>query len=159
MEKKKVISNSSVLINFSMINRVEVLKILFREIIIPEAVWNEIVIEGKDYPTAKIVKSSDWIKRAKIKNRALFQALSREIDDGEAETIVLALEKNADIVLLDEIEARDIAAYYGLNYIGTIGCLIEAKERKLITSKKPILDEMINISHYWIDETLYTKNP
>ncbi len=65
------------------------------------------------------------------------------VDNGEAEAIALALEKNCKIVL-DDKQARLMAKRLGVNVIGTIGLFIRAKQNGLIELLKPILDELEN---------------
>jgi hypothetical protein len=93
-------------------------------IIVPEAVHNECVIEGKDREDVKRIEKADWVKVAKIKDTNLKKALMMVLDGGEAEAIVLALEESADLILLDEYDAREVARNYGLNITGVIGILI-----------------------------------
>ena len=58
--------------------------------------------------------------------------LSKLVDEGEASAITLALEKQADLILLDETDGRELADIHNLNYIGTIGILLKAREMGLI---------------------------
>ena len=54
------------------------------------------------------------------------------LDSGETEVIALAGELRADLVLIDEREARREAARRRIPVIGTIGILEEAAARHLI---------------------------
>lgn len=63
-----VVSDSGPLIALSKINHLDILNKFFREIIIPQAVWIEVVEKGKGRPGAKAVKESKWIKINKVKN-------------------------------------------------------------------------------------------
>jgi len=65
------------------------------------------------------------------------------VDKGEAEMITLAEEMNAEAVLIDDLKARKIAKLRGLNVIGTIGVLLDAKGKGVIKELKPLLDELI----------------
>jgi len=65
------------------------------------------------------------------------------VDRGEAETIALAEELNADAVLIDDLKTRKIAKLRGLNIIGTIGVLLDAKEKGITGELKPLLDMLI----------------
>jgi predicted nucleic acid-binding protein len=109
----KVVSNSSVLIHLN--------------IFIPEAVYDECVVEGEEQEDAKLIKSAEWIKVERVKNDKLVKLLYSEIDKGEAEAIVLALEIGADLILLDDYEARQKARLYDLKITGTLGILLRAK--------------------------------
>jgi len=92
-----IVSNASLLINLARIGKLRILKELYDELIIPEAVWHEIVVEGAGQPGADEVKAADWIKQRAVTNRGLTQALKQELDAGEAEAIALALEIEADL--------------------------------------------------------------
>ena len=76
------------------------------------------------------------------------------IDRGEAETVVLAEELNVDAVLIDDLKARKIAKLRGLNVIGTVGVLLNAKAKGFISDIKPLLDKMIK-KKIRISEELY----
>jgi len=66
------------------------------------------------------------------------------LKSGEAETIVQADELNVDGVLIDDLKARKIAKLRGLKVIGTIGILVDAKEKGVISELKPLLDLLIS---------------
>ena len=77
-----------------------------------------------------------------MKGRKAVEYLELIIDRGEAETVVLAEELNADAVLIDDRKARKIATLRGLNVIGTIGVLLNAKDKGLISEVKPLLEAL-----------------
>ena len=79
-----VVSNSSVLIALSAIQKLELLKEIFNKIYIPEAVWNEVVVQGEGEPGSKEVKNAGWIESKKIKNVNLVSAFDETLDKGEA---------------------------------------------------------------------------
>ena len=109
----KIISNSSVLIGLSGIGRLELLHHRFPEgVIIPDAVWREVVETGHGRPGAKQVSDAGWISRREIRNLALAAALQTSLDQGEAEVIALELEIGADLLLLDEKTARSVAVVW-----------------------------------------------
>jgi len=153
----KVVSNSSILISLSSINKLSLLKKEFGEIYIPEAVWREVVEEGKGQAGAEEVENSDWIKTVKVKDQNLVSALNEILDLGESEAIALALKLSCNIILLDEKEARVMAAKYNLKPLGTIGILILAKKKKKINSLKIELDKLINEGGFRISPEIYKK--
>jgi uncharacterized protein len=82
----KVISNSSVLIALSGIGRLELLHNRFPEgVIIPDAVWREVVETGHGRAGAKKVSDAGWIKRRQVQNHAIATALQTTLDQGEAD--------------------------------------------------------------------------
>ena len=97
-----VVCNSGHLIALSKIKHLDILKEFFQEIIIPEAVWIEVVEKGKGRPGAKDIKESPWIRVKRVENKIAIEALRHEIGAGESEAIILAMELNADLVLIDE---------------------------------------------------------
>lgn len=153
----KVVSNASPIINLAWIGKLNLLHNLYEEIIIPEAVWNEVVIEGADQPGASEVKSAGWIKTIPASNKQLVQALRQDLHAGEAEAIALALETQADLLLMDERIGRESARYFGLNFIGLIGILIEAKGKGLISSVKLHLDELRDRAGFRVRNELYLR--
>lgn len=75
-------------------------------------------------------------------------------DEGEAETIILAEEINANLLIIDDYLAREIANLIGLKITGTLGILIRAKNKGLIQKVKPLIEKLIE-AHFWIDQVLY----
>ena len=92
-----------------------------------------------------------------VRNLARVHELSAEIDLGEAEAIVLALERRADLLLVDERRGRRIAAKLGLRATGLLGTLAEAKRRGLVARVKPLLDDLRLRAGFWIGEDLYAE--
>ena len=135
----KVVSNASPLINLARIGRLDLLQQLYGELLIPEAVWQEVVVDGSGQPGAEIIKSAAWIKINTVVNVQLVQSFRQDLDSGEAEAIALALEVSADLLLMDERFGREIAEYFEVRYSGLIGVLVEAKHKKLISEIKTLL--------------------
>ncbi len=79
----------------------------------------------------------------------LVALLEEFIDTGEAEAIVLALELKADLLLVDNRDARNLAKKLGLQLMGTLGVIALAKYRGLIPKAKPIINQLIE-SGFWI---------
>ena len=122
-----IVSNASPLINLARINKADLLQELYQHLIVPEAVWNEVVIEGVGQPGAEEVKGATWIKKQVVSNASLVQALKLELDAGEAEAIALGLEVKAEFLLMDERLGRESARHLGLRCIGLVGILIESR--------------------------------
>jgi predicted nucleic acid-binding protein len=121
-----IVSDTSVLIALSSIGRLEILKAIFNEVIIPEGVSIELIAEDHSF------KFEEWMKVQKITNTDLFDSFYLNLDKGESEAITLSIEIHPDYILLDDKEARKSAKSLGLNVIGTVGILVLAKKRGLI---------------------------
>lgn len=150
-----VVSNSSPLINLARIGKLTLLRELFGVLIVPDAVWQEVVVEGAGQPGADEVRAAEWIQRQAVMNTQLVQALQQDLDAGEAEAIALSLELGADLLLMDENLGRQTARHLGLRYVGLIGALVMAKRRALISAVKPHLDLLRDIAGFRVDAALY----
>jgi predicted nucleic acid-binding protein len=102
-----VVSNTTPLIGLASIQRFDLLRHLFGEIYIPQAVYAEAVEKGREDGGAKReVSAASWIKVVAVQDRLAVEVLLDEMDFGEAEVIVLAREIGADLVLMDERKGR-----------------------------------------------------
>jgi hypothetical protein len=154
-----VVSNSSPIINLSKIDCLFLLEKIFKKVFIPYAVYDELVVKGSEKEFSYNIKSlidDKVLIINEVKDKPLVKALNKDLDFGESEAIALAIEKKANLIILDEIEAREIASIYNLNKTGFIGVLIKAKKMNLIESVKMYLDLAIE-KGFWINETLYEK--
>lgn len=150
-------SNASPLIGLARIDRLDLLRELYGELVIPQAVCQEVVVRGAGQPGAELIKAASWIKEMQVANRALVQGLSQELDSGEAEAIVLALEVEAEVLLMDERLGRETARHLGLRYIGLIGVLLEAKHRGLVVRVEPLLKALRTQAGFRIRDELYQR--
>jgi len=82
------------------------------------------------------VKTYCWIKVQDVPSSSLLTTLLAFLDKGEAEAIALAVEVDADLILLDESDARRIAELYNFRKTGLLGVLINAKQQGRIQSVK-----------------------
>lgn len=152
----RVISDSSSLIHLSAIGRLSLLQELFGQLTVPAAVWREVVEQGRGRPGVQEVEAArreGWLHVETVSNDLLARSLKHELDDGEAEVIALAVESRADLVLLDESEARRVAELFDLQKTGAIGVLLRSKADGKIPLLRPELDRLRE--SFWIDEDLY----
>lgn len=152
----KVVSNSSPIIHLAKIGKLELLKEYFQTITVPEAVYRECVLEGKVREEVEIIKNADWIKVMQVESKKIVRLLQSLLDDGESEAIALSLEIGADLILLDDSDAREKARLYGLKITGTIGILLQAKIERKIDSLKETLDRLKE-SGFWLSNKLETR--
>jgi len=110
----------------SKIGQLNILPQLFGKIIIPEAVYYEVVIRGSGKAGAEEVKNADWIENQKVKNELAVRVFRINLGFGESEVIALANECQADFIILDDWKARQTAEELELPVIGTIAILQKA---------------------------------
>lgn len=152
-----VVSNTSPIINLAAVGRLDLLRQLYKKIVIPQAVYDEITSSSQEKPGAKEVRNSPWIEKSKAKDQRLVNALIVEIDQGEAEAIVLALEMKADLLLIDERIGRNVASRFDVRFIGLLGVLIHAKRRGLVQNVRPILQDLASKAGFWMSRELHAK--
>jgi len=154
------ISDSSTLIHLAALGRLILLREYYTEVFIPPAVWKEVAEEGRGRPGACEVEEAaraGWLKVIAASDEPLVRLLKRELQDGEAEALALAVERQEDVVLLDESEARRVAAVYGLRKTGVVGILIQARLDGKVTSLRQELDRLRQDAGFWITEDLYRQ--
>ncbi len=159
MECQKVISNSSPLINLSKVHQLDLIQQLYGQITVPQAVYDELFLKDMTKTGSHAINKlvdKNIISIREVSDRNLVKALHKDLDFGESEVIALALELKADLIIIDETDARKIAELYDLKKTGFIGLLIKAKEQGLITDIKPLLDSAVN-KGFWINPKLYQK--
>ena len=152
-----VVSDTSPINNLAATNQLHLLRQLYEIVLIPEAVYRELTNPSFSVAGATEVQTFDWIQTRGVNDRTIVEALSNELDIGEAEAIALAVEIQADRVLIDERRGRLVAAKLNLRYTGILGILVEAKSQGLITEVKPLLDALLNQAGFWIAEPLYHR--
>jgi uncharacterized protein len=135
----------------------EILHGIFQKVLVPPSVDKEIrqlegfAIDLSSYTTA------DWIEI--VTPIAIDKVLqfSEKLDAGESEAIVIALENNADYLLIDERLGTKIALSEGLTTLGLIGVLLKAKTMGLIEKVNPLLVELELKAGFWIGSKLKEK--
>lgn len=142
MTRSLVVANAGPLITLAKIQRSQLLKDLFGHVVIPRAVFEEVVLRGAGEPGAEETRSAGWIETRSAVDDLSVAVLRESLGAGESEAIVLAQELGADLLLLDDAIARRKAERLGLNVVGTLGVLLLAKRAGLIDVVEPVLTEL-----------------
>jgi predicted nucleic acid-binding protein len=153
-----VVSDTSPITNLAAIGQLDLLQRLYTSIIIPVAVYDEMVNVGKPVPGAMEVQTLPWIETQTVTDQQqviIIQKNEENIDLGEAEAIALALELKAGLLLMDERRGRLVATSYGLQVTGLLGVLVQGKQNGLIKSVKPLVDQMIKQADFRVSDQLY----
>jgi len=108
---------------------------------IPPAVVEEISIGHKNNVSLPDLDSLKWINvKRPVSEVAL--PLIKDLGAGETEVLMLGLEMPETVLILDDLLARQLAENLKLKLRGTLGLLLDAKERGIIKSVKPFLDKL-----------------
>jgi len=129
--RKTIISDTSCFIILSNIGELELLYLVYGQIITTADIADEF---GDKLP--------DWVEIVAVKDKVRQQLLEMQIDKGESSAIALALETAESTLIIDDYKARKVAEQLGLNFTGTIGVIIKAKLIGKIDSIKPILTKI-----------------
>ena len=142
-----IVSDAGPLIVLLKTNKLSILQELFKKIIVPTAVYQEITEKEQE---RVIFEEIDWIEvRDVTKEDHLLEKL---IDKGEAEAIILAKQLKTSL-LVDDAKARKYAVLLDVEVIGTLGLLKMAKKRGIIPSVKDVINDML-VEGYYIEEKL-----
>lgn len=133
MQKKYsvVIADTSCFILLDKINQIDLLRKVFGSVTTTEIIANEFT---KPLPS--------WVSIQTGTNQKYAQLLEIEIDKGEASAIALALEKDFPLLILDDAKARKLASRIGLDFTGTLGIFLKAKDLGIISNVRQLLEEI-----------------
>lgn len=153
------VSNTSPISNLASIGRLELLKSQFSELWIPDAVFEELA--GHPDPIAQTTIQTairnQWIRIGTPRDSGLLRLLLLQLHRGEAEAIALATDLNADFVLIDEQEGRQLASKTGLAVTGVMGVLLRAKRAGEISAVKPEMALLRHKAHFFVSPALEAK--
>lgn len=154
-----IVSNTSPILNLAIINRLDILRRQFGEIIIPPAVLAELKLDSELPGVTQVQQALDqgWLTVTALQNTQLSQILARELDGGEAEAIALALETSSGAILMDEQEGREAAKTLGLAPIGILGVILREKKQNQTLSASQIMDDLRRKAGFFIAEELYRQ--
>ncbi len=131
-----VVSDTTPLISLLKIDRMGLLEKLFGQVLIPQAVFDELTADERFKHEADQIRRKQFIKVKAVKNPESASILKRAtgLDQGESEAIILTDEQNADVLLMDEAKGRAVSFQMGFNIMGTIGILMAAYEESELTA-------------------------
>ena len=130
--RRSVIVDTSCLIIFDKIDKFEILKGVYNEIITTPEVLGEF---GKPLP--------GWIIIEPVKDKKYQRFMDAQLDLGESSVIALAVEKGDVILILDDLRARKLSSRLHLKYTGSLGVINKAKEIGVIDKIRPLFDKLI----------------
>jgi len=145
-----IIGDSSALIALSVVNKLELLEKLYKNLFVPQAVYDEVTQVGR--PQSDKLKQflQSRVKVVDINIKKVGLGL------GELEAITLYKELDADVLLIDDNRAKKYAVLNDVKVIGSLGILIKAKEKGYIDKVKPFLNDIMK-SEVYISDKLVAK--
>lgn len=147
----KVVSNASPIIFLSKLNAVSLLTDCFTTVLIPEAVQFEL---GN-----LILPPSILVQQISPAGQQFVAGALGRLHHGELEAMVLAMETQADYILLDDLLARRKANRLGLHVIGTIGLILLAQRQDRICERTALdwLDLLIHRHGLYLSAGMITR--
>lgn len=156
----KIICNTSPIIGLLSIKRLSLLWELFEEVIIPQAVYEELCVKnenhGEEIQEIKTSVEQRKISVYQVENSQMVKAMYGKLHYGELEVIVGAKELDINVAIIDEIAARKIAAEFLIDTIGIMGLLLMAKNRGIIKEIRPDI-ELLRKNGYRISDRLFEQ--
>jgi uncharacterized protein len=135
-----VVADTSPLIHLSRVGVLDLLNVLFGEVVVPRAVWAEVVDQRRSAPGLDALKSARWIR---VIDSAL-PTTDLGLDPGETAAILLAEGLHAELLLIDERMGRRVAEARGLAVRGTLGVLVEARHTGALPALRPVLEQLVS---------------
>ena len=149
-----VISDTSPISNLLLVKQLELLHALFGEVVVPPAVDVEVRRLKELGEDTAAYEYSTWIKVQSPASSSWVEHFLLSLDEGESEAIALAKEIHCDLLLIDERRGTRIAKSQGLQTIGLLGVLSKAKEKGLIKSVRPLLEDLEAVAGFWLGAKL-----
>ena len=149
-----MVCDASTLIALARIGQFETLERTGAQVVIPRAVYKEVVVQGEGKPGATEVSAAAWIETREVTDHSIVARFRIVLDAGESGAIALAQEVDAALIILDDEEARDAALSEGLSVVGLPAFLVRAKAWGIVREVRPLLDALKH-QGFFISDELY----
>src|SRR5690606_30398564 len=113
-----------------------ILPSLATNVFVPAAVVEEIEVGIEHQVDLPRLKEIEWI-RVETPQAITALPLVADLGPGEAQVLMLALERPGTVALLDDGLARRVASLLDIPMTGTLGLLLDSKKAGLISAVKP----------------------
>ncbi len=143
-----VVADPSVLINLVLVSQADLLRVLFREVLIAPAVQSEFHRLAESGGRFAGLRVPDWVQVSGPVSIPELIIRRVNLDKGETEALALALAIHADAVLIDESRGRAAAVEFGLTPIGVLGILVRAKRHGHLAAVAPGVDEFLGRANF-----------
>ena len=150
-----VVSDTSPLLNLALIEQLDLLESQFSRITVPEPVWDELAAGEGVLDALGELREDGFLSVVEVEESNLFTEISHELDWGETAAICYAIEHEADLILLDEKDGRQVARRHDLIVTGVIGILLRGAKDGQIELEDGL--DSLREAGFWISDELYSK--
>jgi predicted nucleic acid-binding protein len=139
-----VVSDTTPLLYLARVGQLHLLCELYVEVVVPQTVWDELVEARPDAPGVGVVRAATWLRVVPdVAAPTGAVELLADIDAGEAAAIALALDRDADLLLIDDAAGRRAAGELGVSVRGTLGVLVTAKAAGALAAVAPVISALL----------------
>jgi len=150
-----VVSDTSPIRALEWIGRMGLIEHLYGQVVVPPAVRDELMqsstrcrpIDVSVFPFIEVREPTGAVRLP----------ADSDLDTGESEALSLAIELQADTVLIDELAGRSMARRLGFKRVGTLGILLKAKTQGLVNEVGPLIDELRHGLGFFVRDALVTE--
>jgi len=150
-----IVADTSPLLNLALIDRLDLLSDQFETIHAPEQVWDELTAGDEGLPKLRALRDNNLLEVVAVEPTDLFTEIARQLDRGETAAITYAIENDADLVLLDERDGREVARRHGLVVTGVVGILLRGARAGTVNLQSEL--DALRDAGFWIDDGLYAE--
>lgn len=133
-----VISDTTPILSLLKAGKLDLLKILYQRVVVPEAVYDELTANADYKDEKEKILNCSFLSVEKVSNVESVNILRNVtgLDAGESESLILYGEKKADLLLMDERKGRGVAKKMSVQYVGTMGVLMQAFDESIVTAEE-----------------------
>ncbi len=148
-----IVADTSPLLNLALIGQLNLLREQFNGVTAPDQVWDELAVGEKGLDQLRELREVGFLELVPVEESHLFIELRRVLDLDEAAALAYAIEAEADLVLLDERDARQVARRHDLSITGVIGILLRTAQNNRIDLQSEL--DRLRSEGFWIGDDLY----
>ncbi len=138
---RELVCDTSALVSLHQIGQLDLLPALAATVLVPSAVERELAAGRSAGCSVPDIAALAWIVICAPTRRPVLPD-ARYLGEGESEVLWVTLETPGAVAVLDEGPARRASAQLGIPFTGTLGLLLDAKQRGLTPAVAPLLNEL-----------------